>query len=221
MPAPTSIELALRGASSGPGARSSPAPGPRRSLRPPRAESARRRRSDTMRRPEHDRMQPRASTLRSPRSSRSISTRATPRASRRPASACCRSRARSRSVSAARCGCACGSCRSPWAQTWLVRVVRLEEPTLIVDEMLRGPFPAWLHEHRFARAARRAHAADRSRHVPAARRGARAGRECPGRAPSPARDVPQPAGPHEGRDRGRGKQEHTTCELLALSAATR
>jgi ligand-binding SRPBCC domain-containing protein len=39
---------------------------------------------------------------------------------------------------------------SPWAQTWLVRVVHLEEPTLLVDEMLRGPFPAWRHEHRFA-----------------------------------------------------------------------
>jgi ligand-binding SRPBCC domain-containing protein len=38
----------------------------------------------------------------------------------------------------------------PWAQTWLVRVARLEEPTLIVDEMLRGPFAAWRHEHRFA-----------------------------------------------------------------------
>jgi ligand-binding SRPBCC domain-containing protein len=36
------------------------------------------------------------------------------------------------------------------SQTWLVRVVQLEEPTLIVDEMLRGPFPAWRHEHRFA-----------------------------------------------------------------------
>jgi ligand-binding SRPBCC domain-containing protein len=38
----------------------------------------------------------------------------------------------------------------PWAQTWLVHVVRLEEPTLIVDELLHGPFPAWRHEHRFA-----------------------------------------------------------------------
>jgi ligand-binding SRPBCC domain-containing protein len=37
----------------------------------------------------------------------------------------------------------------PWAQTWLVRVVQLEEPALIVDEMLRGPFAAWRHEHRF------------------------------------------------------------------------
>jgi ligand-binding SRPBCC domain-containing protein len=38
----------------------------------------------------------------------------------------------------------------PWAQTWLVRVARLDEPTLIVDEMLRGPFAVWRHEHRFA-----------------------------------------------------------------------
>ncbi|MDP9255462.1 MAG: SRPBCC family protein [Actinomycetota bacterium] len=38
----------------------------------------------------------------------------------------------------------------PWAQTWLVRVARLEEPTLIVDELLRGPFAAWRHEHHFA-----------------------------------------------------------------------
>lgn len=38
----------------------------------------------------------------------------------------------------------------PWAQTWLVRVVQLDEPTLIVDELLSGPFPQWRHEHRFA-----------------------------------------------------------------------
>ena len=38
----------------------------------------------------------------------------------------------------------------PWPQTWLIRVVELVEPTLIVDEMLRGPFAAWRHEHRFA-----------------------------------------------------------------------
>jgi ligand-binding SRPBCC domain-containing protein len=37
-----------------------------------------------------------------------------------------------------------------WAQTWLVRVVQFAPPTLIVDEMLRGPFAAWRHEHRFA-----------------------------------------------------------------------
>lgn len=38
----------------------------------------------------------------------------------------------------------------PWAQTWRVRVAQLEEPTLIVDELLRGPFAAWRHAHRFA-----------------------------------------------------------------------
>jgi ligand-binding SRPBCC domain-containing protein len=38
----------------------------------------------------------------------------------------------------------------PWAQTWLGRVAVIEEPTLIVDELLRGPFAAWRHEHRFA-----------------------------------------------------------------------
>jgi ligand-binding SRPBCC domain-containing protein len=36
------------------------------------------------------------------------------------------------------------------AQTWVVRVVALEEPTLIVDDLVRGPFPLWRHEHRFA-----------------------------------------------------------------------
>jgi ligand-binding SRPBCC domain-containing protein len=38
----------------------------------------------------------------------------------------------------------------PFAQTWLVRVAGFEPPTLIVDEMVRGPFAAWRHEHRFA-----------------------------------------------------------------------
>ena len=38
----------------------------------------------------------------------------------------------------------------PFVQTWLVRVAGLEEPTLIVDELVRGPFPVWLHEHRFS-----------------------------------------------------------------------
>ena len=38
----------------------------------------------------------------------------------------------------------------PFAQTWRVRIARLEEPTLIEDEMLEGPFALWLHEHRFA-----------------------------------------------------------------------
>jgi uncharacterized protein len=38
----------------------------------------------------------------------------------------------------------------PFAQTWHVRVVALEEPVLIVDELLSGPFAAWHQEHRFA-----------------------------------------------------------------------
>jgi ligand-binding SRPBCC domain-containing protein len=38
----------------------------------------------------------------------------------------------------------------PFAQTWLVRVAELEPPSLIVDELARGPFAAWRHEHRFA-----------------------------------------------------------------------
>jgi ligand-binding SRPBCC domain-containing protein len=38
----------------------------------------------------------------------------------------------------------------PFAQTWRVRIARLEPPTLIEDEMLQGPFALWLHEHRFA-----------------------------------------------------------------------
>jgi ligand-binding SRPBCC domain-containing protein len=39
----------------------------------------------------------------------------------------------------------------PWAQTWLVRIARIDEPVLIVDELLEGPFAAWRHEHRFAK----------------------------------------------------------------------
>jgi ligand-binding SRPBCC domain-containing protein len=38
----------------------------------------------------------------------------------------------------------------PFAQTWVIRVVRLEQPVLVVDRMLRGPFALWQHEHRFA-----------------------------------------------------------------------
>ena len=38
----------------------------------------------------------------------------------------------------------------PFTQTWRVRIARLEEPTLIEDEMLQGPFALWVHEHRFA-----------------------------------------------------------------------
>ncbi|MDX6540948.1 MAG: hypothetical protein QOI71_2558 [Gaiellales bacterium] len=38
----------------------------------------------------------------------------------------------------------------PFAQTWHVRIARLEPPTLIIDQMLSGPFAFWRHEHRFA-----------------------------------------------------------------------
>ena len=37
----------------------------------------------------------------------------------------------------------------PFAQTWVVRIARVEQPTLVVDQMLSGPFAFWLHEHRF------------------------------------------------------------------------
>jgi ligand-binding SRPBCC domain-containing protein len=37
----------------------------------------------------------------------------------------------------------------PFTQTWVITIARLEEPTLIVDRMLRGPFALWIHEHRF------------------------------------------------------------------------
>ena len=55
----------------------------------------------------------------------------------------------------------------PWAQTWLVRVVALEAPTLIVDELQRGPFAAWRHEHRFAELPGGQHPADRPRRATA------------------------------------------------------
>lgn len=38
----------------------------------------------------------------------------------------------------------------PGTQTWLVRVTELAEPVLVVDEMLKGPFAKFRHEHRFA-----------------------------------------------------------------------
>lgn len=37
----------------------------------------------------------------------------------------------------------------PFPQRWRVRVVRLEHPTLMVDETLDGPFARFVHEHRF------------------------------------------------------------------------
>jgi ligand-binding SRPBCC domain-containing protein len=38
----------------------------------------------------------------------------------------------------------------PLRQTWRVRAERIVPPSLVVDRMLTGPFPAWTHEHRFA-----------------------------------------------------------------------
>lgn len=37
----------------------------------------------------------------------------------------------------------------PIPQRWRVRVARLVEPTLLVDETLDGPFTRFVHEHRF------------------------------------------------------------------------
>lgn len=39
----------------------------------------------------------------------------------------------------------------PGTQVWRVRITELVEPTLVVDEMLKGPFAQFRHEHRFAR----------------------------------------------------------------------
>jgi ligand-binding SRPBCC domain-containing protein len=38
---------------------------------------------------------------------------------------------------------------TPLRQTWRVRAERVVPPTLLLDRMLSGPFPCWLHEHRF------------------------------------------------------------------------
>jgi ligand-binding SRPBCC domain-containing protein len=38
---------------------------------------------------------------------------------------------------------------TPIRQTWRVEAERIVEPTLIVDRMLAGPFPSWVHQHRF------------------------------------------------------------------------
>ncbi len=38
---------------------------------------------------------------------------------------------------------------TPFTQTWRVQAERIVEPTLVVDRMLQGPFPSWLHQHRF------------------------------------------------------------------------
>ena len=37
----------------------------------------------------------------------------------------------------------------PIAQSWLVRVERIEAPIAVVDVLVKGPFAAWRHEHLF------------------------------------------------------------------------
>jgi ligand-binding SRPBCC domain-containing protein len=39
---------------------------------------------------------------------------------------------------------------APLHQTWRILIAERRDPVLVVDEMLRGPFAAWRHEHRFA-----------------------------------------------------------------------
>jgi uncharacterized protein len=39
---------------------------------------------------------------------------------------------------------------SPLRQRWLVRIAEMRAPQLIVDEMEKGPFARWHHEHAFA-----------------------------------------------------------------------
>jgi ligand-binding SRPBCC domain-containing protein len=38
---------------------------------------------------------------------------------------------------------------TPFRQTWRVEAERIVEPTLVIDRMLQGPFPSWVHQHRF------------------------------------------------------------------------
>jgi ligand-binding SRPBCC domain-containing protein len=38
---------------------------------------------------------------------------------------------------------------SPFRQTWRVEAERIVAPTLVRDRMLAGPFPSWVHQHRF------------------------------------------------------------------------
>lgn len=37
----------------------------------------------------------------------------------------------------------------PMTQTWRVRVTEVVDPTLVVDELIKGPFARFRHEHRF------------------------------------------------------------------------
>ena len=103
---------------------------------------------------------------------------------------------------------------SPWAQTWLVRVVQLEEPTLIVDEMLRGPFPAWRHEHRFAELPDgRTRLTDHVEYrLPAG--ALRTGRERAPRPPDPAGHFSQPPAAHARAARGEVSRSTLTANTL-------
>ena len=38
----------------------------------------------------------------------------------------------------------------PGVQVWRVRITELVHPTLVVDELIKGPFAQFRHEHRFA-----------------------------------------------------------------------
>jgi ligand-binding SRPBCC domain-containing protein len=38
----------------------------------------------------------------------------------------------------------------PMVQRWRIRIARVEDPTLVVDELIEGPFARFTHEHRFA-----------------------------------------------------------------------
>lgn len=38
----------------------------------------------------------------------------------------------------------------PGTQVWRVRITELAAPTLVVDELIKGPFAQFRHEHRFA-----------------------------------------------------------------------
>src|SRR4051812_23940633 len=39
---------------------------------------------------------------------------------------------------------------SPFRQRWLVRIAEMRAPVLVLDEMEKGPFARWRHEHAFA-----------------------------------------------------------------------
>ena len=49
----------------------------------------------------------------------------------------------------------------PLPQRWRVRIAEVRAPELVVDELVRGPFARFRHEHRFADLGRRPQPADR------------------------------------------------------------